>query len=475
MSINLRKILLNSWSFSKKWWWGILYLLGYFIVVNVVVLNRFWQYEGFYMDHGLFDAAIWQMSQGYTPLVDLVGHFPVNPLGDHFSPTMYLLSPLYLITDSYNVLLITSSVFILMGLGIMFFLSTKLIRSRLMIMALLLSSTLFIGLQNAEIANYHNDVFAITTLAISLLALTYKRWSLFWTFLILTLGLKENFTAVGVGVGVYLWFTNERGRGLFAAIFSVLYYVAVVKYITPTLSGYAYPYAATDISLQKLATGMVDDPRKIETMVTSLLTFGLLPFGSLAFLPAIVQDWFARFILNNGPARWDLGLHYNAVTTILLTFGSIMGVAALEKFARYRKIVNLHAIIIIGLVIFFHFKYHGPLSLIYNRAFLPHTETMRFLDPLIIEARKHPGGLMMAQNNLGAYLTHRERIMLLRDNYFDYNPDLIVIDKRPGQNLNNFWPVPAGNITRLVSRLSTDSAYRKISVTEDQLIFKKIR
>lgn len=475
MSMTFRKILVNSWSFSKKWWWGILYLLGYFLVVNIVVLNRFWQYEAFYMDHGFFDSALWQMSHGMAPLVDLVEHFPVNQLGDHFSPVLYLLTPLYRLTDSYNAILIVESTFTLIGLGIMFFLATRLVKSKLMIAALLVSSTLFIGLQNAEIANYHNDVFGIATFSITLLALTYKRWKLFWAFLVLTIGLKENFAALGIGVGVYLWLKNEKGRGVVAIIFSLTYYLLVVKFVIPFLSGYGYPYVASDLSINKLSTGMFDDARKVQTMVVSLLSFGLLPLASVAFLPALIQDWFARFILNNGQARWDLGLHYNAITTILLTFGSITGVAVLEKFAYYRKFVTIHAILIIGLVIFFHFKFHGPLALIYNKDFLPHTKTMRFIDPLINEARKYPQGLMMAQNNLGAYLTHRERIMMLRDNYFDYNPDVIVIDKRPGQNPNNFWPVPAGNIERLVTRLATDSAYQKIVVTEDQLIFRRIR
>ncbi len=472
--MNLNRALKGIWSFSKKWWWGIAYLAGYFFVVNLVVLNRFWQYQAFYMDHGLFDSALWQMSYGRAPLIDMVEHFPVNQLGDHFSPVLYLLIPLYRITDSYNAILIAESIFILVGLGVMFYLATKLIRSRLMIFALLLSSTLFIGLQNAEIANYHNDVFAIMTLSFTLLALTYKRWVFFWTFLILTIGLKENFAAIGVGIGIYLWFKNERSRGTLAIVLSLAYYLIVVFVVIPRFAGFPYLYGATNLSENKIFFGMFDDFRKIKTMTVSLLTFGLLPFASLAFLPVLFQDWFARFVLNNGPARWDLGLHYNAVTTILLMFGSITGVAVLEKFSAYKRVVTIHAGLIICLVIFFHLKLHGPLALIYNRAFLPHTQTMRFIDPLINEANKHPQGLMMAQNNLGAYLTHRERIMLLRDDYFKYNPDWIVIDKRPGQNPNNFWPVPAGNIDSLVAKLATDSAYTKIAVSDDQLIFQRV-
>lgn len=469
----MKNVFENTWIFCKKWWWGILYLLGYFFVVNIVVLNRFWQYEGLYMDHGFFDSALWQAAHGKTPLIDLVGHFPINQLGDHFAPTMYLLTPLYWITDNYSALLIVGTVFVLVGLGIFFFLSTRLIHSQLMIFALLVSSSLFIGLQNAEIANYHNDVFAIATLALALLALTYKRWGAFWVFLALTTGLKENFTAVGVGLGIYLCFKGERWRGIAAIGLSIFYYLVVVGYVIPGLSGYSYPYAATDLSVSKLITGMFNDYRKIETMTVSLLTFGLLPLSSLSFLPTLIQDWFARFVLNNGSARWDLGLHYNALTTVLLAFGSITGVAVLEKFSLYKRVVKIHAILIICLVVFFHLRYHGPLALVYNKAFLPHTQTMRFIDPLIFEARKDRNGLMMAQNNLGAYLTHREKIMLLRDDYFNYSPDWIVVDKRPGQNPNNFWPVPSGNIDNLVAKLATDSAYTKIGVSEDQLIFKR--
>ncbi len=460
-------------TFTKQWWYILLFLGVYFVVINLVVLNRFWQFEAFYMDHGFFDSALWQVAHGNAPLVDLTRPSLVNQLGDHFSPVMYLLSPIYFFTSKYEILLITENLFVTASAFMLFLIAKEKIKNKLMIFALLFAFCFYIGTQNAIIANYHNDLFAMLLLSLALFSLIKKRIAFFFTFLFLTMGLKENFAAIGVGLGIYLFFEKRLLWGVLLLLFSFLYYFTLIKFVMPAIAGYTYPYSAVSHTLETTITQLYSPPIKIEMTVVSFFTFGLLPLSATTFLPTILQDLFTRFVLNSGAARWDLGLHYNAILSVLLAFGAILGVERLSKYKWYQKVIWLHGLIIIAVVIVLHrFFYHGPLALVYNSAFYEHTQTMqferKFLDSL------PPSNFVMTQNSLGAHLTHRQKLMLLRGEYWKYLPDLIVLDLRDGQNPNAFWPMNEAAVITLSERLDQDPNYIMTSVTPKQLYYKKI-
>lgn len=82
-----------------------------FTVAGIVVsLNRFWQYDVYYYDFGIFDQAIWSVSRFQPPIIE---HIVVGGkwiFADHFNPSIFLLSPLYWITDRSEVILIAQAI-----------------------------------------------------------------------------------------------------------------------------------------------------------------------------------------------------------------------------------------------------------------------------------------------------------------------------------------------------------------------------
>lgn len=434
-------------------------------------MNRFWQFEAFYMDHGFFDSAIWKVAHGLPPIVDL-SWIVTNQLGDHFSPVMYLLSPLYLFTNAYEPILIIENLFVALSGLILYYLAYEKTQRRLFSFSLLVAFTWFIGLQNAVIAFYHNDLFAMLTLSLALLQIYKKNWLLFSLFLLLTLGLKENFAGVGIGLGVYLFLKGFRKQGIFAGIFSAIYYVLVTHWIIPTIAHYPYPYSATIPGFPNILTDFFTPKIKAITIVVSLITFGFLPLTGWTFLPTVFQDLYSRFVLNTGSARWDLGLQYNSILSVLLFFGAIEGAVLLLKYGWYKKLVNLHAVVIIASVLVLHrFVYHGPYGLLYNSAFYRHTGEMGFLNNFV--AKIPLRGLIMAPNNIASHLTHHDDVMLLREDYPTYSPGVIVLDVRPGQNPNNYWPVISEHLPGLLLNLQKDPTYSVGYHSGDQWIFVK--
>lgn len=446
-----------------------MYLALYFIAINLVVLNRFWQFEAFYFDHGIYDSSLWQVAHGTWPIIDHIEDGFIRQFGDHFTPTMYLLTPLYLLTQKYEPLLILENIFVTSSAFILFLIAARKVKNCLMVFALTVAYTLFIGLQNAIIANFHTELITVLTLALALWAMDLKKWKLFWLFLLLTLGTKQNFAAIGVGLGIFLLFSSERKQGIWVIFASLAYYLFATKLAIPVLGLRSYGYGTHLYSLREMVSALFLPPIKLQTVATTFVTFGFLPLFNLGFSPAIFQDFGTRFVFST-PARWDLGLHYNATLAVLVSYGSILGVVFLAKFKSYRRLIWVHAIIIIVIVLCLHrFIYHGPLGLAYNPDFYRHTSDMKFLKNFV--AKVPPEKMVMTQNNLAPYLTHSNSVMLLRDEYWKFMPEVIAIDIRNGQNPANYWPLNLFSLTQLQKRLSQDPNYSEVKITNQQIIY----
>lgn len=438
------------------------------------MVNRFWQFEAFYFDHGIFDSALWQVAHGQLPYIDHLSQTLTLQLADHFAPVMYLLSPLYFFTSGYEALLFVENLLFIASCLVVFFLAKKHIKSKLLVFALVIAYTLFIGIQNALIANFHTELPALFTLALALYFLDRKLWPPFFFFLLVTFGLKETFVTIGAGLGLYLLLTKNVRAGLVTIFLSLFYYLTVIKIIIPVLAGREYFYDIAKVGPLDLLPHLFFPPIKTETIIVSFLTFGALPLFAPAFLPAIFQDFFLRFVLTSGPARWDLGLHYNATLTLLLAYGAILGSKWLITKPRYKKFLTIHALATIALVLFFHrFRYHGPVALAYNPAFYPHTKNLDFLRNFI--AKIPTDGVVMTQNNLAVQMTHTHNPLLLRSDYGKYRPDYVAFDFRDGQNANNFWPLDPPNWTKFPQDLAADVNYRLFYNQGSLYIYQRVK
>jgi uncharacterized membrane protein len=461
--------------FIRNNFFVILYLVAYFIVINLVTLNRFWQFEAYYFDHGLFDQSIWKVAHFQAPLIS--HHFtkaPLLQLGDHFTPAIYLLSPIYWFTKSYLPILIIHNLFLFLSGVVLLKIAELFLKNKLMIFAIMIAFTLFVGMQNAIIANFHTEILTLLPVSLMLFFMFKKQWKRFYFFMFVALLFKESVAALTFGVGIYLIFSSERKRGAIVIVSSIFYYLSVTKLIIPLISGHQYFYTPSyfDFNPISIILKFFSPDLKIQALFTSFASFSFLPLLNPFFLPLILQDYFLRFVIDGAASRIDLGLHYNAIPSLLLAVSSILAVARLNKFKTYRRLINLHAILIILMILFFHYKLHGALGLSYNPAFYQHTKNLDFLRRFIDQVPKTKG-LLMTQNNLAPQLTHSNNLMLLRADYWNYKPDIIAIDIREGQSSNNYWPVPPAQFIDLYQNLKKDKKYLMKKVTNDQVIFIK--
>ncbi len=444
-----------------------------FIITGLLVsLHRYWQYEVFYYNFGVFDQAIWRVSRFQPPIIE---HLLVGgriSLADHFDLSILLLAPVFWITDKSEALLVVQALFAGLAGFIIYKIGVEILKDKFAAFGLSLCYFFFVGIQNAVITDFHELTIMSFPITLVFLSIIKKRTKSFWIFFLLTLGFKEVTFLLGCGIAIFIWFFNRQWkRHAFAAsIVSILWGYLTIYVLIPYFSDGVYLHRP-DLpdSIAGKAMALFDHPAKRETLFYSFLNFGFLPIFGPQMWFVIIQDYILRFIPLHVLTRWSLGLHYNAQVAPLLAIASIFGFRFLHKFKIVKNFSHLFILLLIAnSFIQFRFIHHGPFLMAINPALYSHTPNFAYLNRLISKIPKDAS--IMTQNNLGVRFTHQEFIFL-RENYDPYSPDYILLDNRPGQNPNNFLFAPA--IPGLITKIQNDKNYETVYRQADQYIFKR--
>lgn len=453
----------------------IIFIVGYALAAILVSLNRFWQFNAFWYDFGIFDSTIWQLSHFSLPFI--IQKAPPNGMivwGDHFNPSVIFLAPLYWLTDKQEIIITAQVIFVSAGAYVAYLTSRKVVKSSIVKIALIVSFLGFVGMQNALFTDVHNIVFAVLPLTLAIWAIYNRKWKLYFIFLILTIGIQENLALTGAMLGIFLILSKRNVKvGAVSFLFCAFYFFIAIKFIIPYFnhSGYAYQPEAFNSPLE-LITRFFVPAIKVKTMVFSFLTFGLFPLFSFSTWPLVIEQYLERFVLNSAATRWDLGFHYNAVLSPIFFLSCMVIIIKLQKNPFTNKLLKFWGAATIIIVLFLHrFSLHGPLMMATMPAFYQATEDTKFLYKFVDKIPKNK--FIMIQNNLGSHFTH-EKMMLLNPRYNKIKPDIIVFDVRPGQNGNNFFPLEFSQVKKMVSTLEKDNNYKKVVVTDNQFYFERL-
>ncbi len=474
-------------------YWLVMGFIGLFTLAAALVsINRYWQFEVFYYDFGIFDQAIWKVAHFQAPIIE---HLVIGGkwiFADHFSPGMFLLAPLYWLTDRPEIMLFAQAVAAGVSALILHRVARKVLQNEFLAGAVVVSYCLFVGLQNALITDMHEVVFMLVPLMLTIQAIVFGERKMLWVWFALTLLFKESAFLLGMGLGLFMWWIRRDWwrEAMIMLVTAVIWGALVTQLIIPAFSGTQYAYKPDFYKEPwKNVWSLVDQPQKRRTQLLSLWSFGFLPVIAPASWPLIGQDFVVRFVPQNTQGRWDLGMHYSAQLAPLLAVGMIYGLMAVQTIVTKQKWAEkkLHQgcwltvgqsvlLVLAGGVIlnsfYLHrFKLRGPLGLAYNRAFYTHSADFGFLEKLV--ALVPPTASVMTQNNLAAHFTHQQ-VWLSRDNYPEQNPDYVVFDLRPEQNPNNLYAM-SGNLKLVVENLKKDPNYKILFNTGDQWVFQKIK
>lgn len=446
----------------------------FILAASLVSLHRFWQYEVFYYDFGIFDQAIWNVAHFRPPTID---HFQLSGkviFADHFNPSIFLLSPIYWFTNRPEALLVAQAVIVGLSGLVVYKTGVEVLGNPLISLAVMVSYLFFVGTQNAVITDFHEVTIMMLPLTLTFWALATRRKRLFLPLFLLTLGFKESVFLLGVALGIYILLTNRAWwkLGLATIGISLIWGWATTNVIIPFFLNGQYLYRP-DLpqGIIPIIAGFFDEPLKRRTLWFSFQSFGFLPLLHPAGMILVIADLLPRFPTKLAFLRWDLGLHYSAQLAPILAASTIAALLFLQKkLIGATSWFSFFAILLLLNTVYLHqFKLHGPFGLAYNPTFYAHTKDFLFLDTLVAQVPK--GASVMTQNNLAVRFIHTNRTWLLRDGYDGLKPDYIVLDLREGQNPNNFFGVK--DLTKLVWFLERDKNFEKVYATQKQFVYKR--
>jgi uncharacterized membrane protein len=262
-------------------------------------------------DLGIFEQVVRNYAHLNAPVSELKGP-GVNILGDHFSPILAAIGPVYLLFPSpITLLTVQAAAFALSVVPI----------TRLAVSAcgwglggiLGAAYALSWGIQSAVAFDFHETCLAVVFVAFCLERLYRQEWWQACAYAVPLLLVKEDLGLTVAAIGLYVALRGPRTMGALLALVGVAACALTMLVVIPHFNSYGQ-----NTYLGQVA-GTVGNPlvrfvmpvQKLETVVLLLAPTAFLALRSpmlIIALPTIA--W--RFWATN-PAYWGTGFHYSAI------------------------------------------------------------------------------------------------------------------------------------------------------------------
>jgi uncharacterized membrane protein len=286
-------------------------------------------------------------------------HFSV--LGDHWSPILAVLAPLYWVSNSPVNLLVAQAVLFALAIPPVWLFTRRAFGggAKATTAAYLVSAAYALSwpIAAALAFDFHEVAFAPVLIAVALERLQAGRLRTALIALAALLLVKEDMGFLIAGIGIYL--AVDRPGTLRRPVLTGLILIAVglaasvvsIYVLIPAFggrSGYYWAYGALGGNVPQVighiivhpvsSLRMLITPRvKLETLLWLFGAFCFLPLRSpltLATVPLLLE----RMLDSKFPNWWVTEFHYNAYLVIILVFAAVDGAARLDRdSARVRE------------------------------------------------------------------------------------------------------------------------------------------
>jgi uncharacterized membrane protein len=316
----------------------------------VYALVRYTTYKSTTYDLVIFDQAVRSYSEFHLPVSLAKGvhngfgpHFSV--LGDHFSPVLMVLAPLYWIHNGPQTLLVAQAVLLAAAIPPLWIYVQRIlgVTAAYCVVGVYAISWPVAG---AVAFDFHETAFVPVLTAVMLERYqSGRRWQCLAMAGLLLL-VKEDMGLLVAGFGLYL-LTRRGDRRLGAGFIlgGLAWTELATRVFIPASGGsatYYWAYGALGADLPHAALHVLTHPWdavaqlgtpqvKLATMAWLLLPLLLLPLASpltLAILPPLA----ARMLASSFPNWWDQRFQYNVALVIILLAASVDGAARLRRF-----------------------------------------------------------------------------------------------------------------------------------------------
>jgi len=312
-----------------------------FLFISILSIIRHHTFHSALYDLGIFHQVLWNTARG-LPFASSIKH--MNYLGDHFSPSFALLSPLEWLPFPVEALLVAQAAAEVLTAWSLFLLARRHLDARLSLLigiGTLFCPPLFVS----TLSDVHPEIFMAAALARGLYDLDRDRPLPAALWLLLMLGGKEDAGLILLPLGLVLATDVKHRRfGLLLALGSALWMALAFKVLMPMFRPPPRPgaawfylgrYSHLGGSLGEVVRSLLLHPlrslwvsatwSKILTLVLVLGVWGFSPlFGGLratAALPLLGAHFLS--------SRWEqFGYHFHYLVPMMpiLAWAAIFGV-----------------------------------------------------------------------------------------------------------------------------------------------------
>ncbi len=323
----------------------LLLALGYALFMSVLTAARHNSFMTHAFDLGIHDQAIFNVLHSGYMRTTLYGPYAIDYIGDHFSPILYALAPLYAAGGDARLLLALQSIVLAAGAIPVYLLAIRKTRSVLLGVALAAGYLLYPALHGVNLRDFHQIALVCAPLLAALYFLESGRTRAFLIALGLALLVKEEVSLTVAALGAYVFLAKRRrGLGAGLALTGLAYFAVVTGWVMPALGGKPQidtrfggiiaPGAQGAIGV---AWTLLTNP--VYTAVTILgnpqkLGFLFQIFAPVLFLPLLAspQAWIPALpalavqLLTSAHTQYDITYHYSAHLIPFVFFLTTLGV-----------------------------------------------------------------------------------------------------------------------------------------------------
>ncbi|MFD5142893.1 DUF2079 domain-containing protein [Streptomyces sp. NPDC058401] len=428
-------------------------------------------------DLGIFVQVVRSYASGHLPVSEVKGpDFPV--LGDHFSPVLALLAPLYWLWPSVKVLLVAQAALVAGSVLPLAFWVRRTVGSAAAV-AIGTCYGLAWGIASGVSSDFHEWAFALPLLTLSLTALADGRLraAAYWALPLLLVKEDLGLTVAAIGL-LIAWRGGPGGRrtGLLTAaagvLGSALALLVLSSFHPGGFDGYFLSHnpgsgaaggagtgsggGAAEL-LHRFTLGLITPQEKVTTLVLALAPTLFLALRSplvLVALPSVMWR-----LASSYPDHWGTGYHYSLLLmpVVFVAFADALRLRGTRGRSLYRYLAGSAAVTLLLLP-------HFPLWQLVQPATWkdePHVVAAhRVMD------RIPDGATVQASTYLLPHLADRTSVSLFGWGDSRPDPEWIVVDTTVAPQLR--WPQSAIQESMALDR-ARSQGYR-IAAQQDGLV-----
>ncbi|MGD9227655.1 MAG: DUF2079 domain-containing protein, partial [Desulfobacterales bacterium] len=410
-------------------------------------------------DLGVFDQAVWGILHE-KPFISTV-HFnrPINWLGFHFHPILFLFSVLYYISPSVNWFIIAQALSLSLAAWPIFLIGKQICQSEKAGFLWALCYLVNPFLLNSAAWDFHPMSLAVPFIASALLAIERKNFPMLLLSCLTILLCKEHLGLMVIGFGFIWWIRNKYWKtSLILISIGMVHFFVVFEVIMPALSTTAGHVMLSDgsthlnryswlgNSFQEILYSLSVNPLFVikTTMLTNgglryLLLLLLLFLGFFLLAPEFLVIGIADLavnLLSTNPMPRSIFAYHSVCLIPIFIIATIYGVKRIPFKKIRQPLIKFAGLIFLVNLICGYF--YAPLPLPGSFNYWAPKRFANWQDPEVAAIRSalDEKKSVSVQNNIAAHFSQRDKLYLF-PNKLEETDIIILRLESPTTKINN--------------------------------------